>query len=129
MRFIETRTHGYLDYIMGILLIASPWIFDFAMGGAETWIPVILGAGMIVLALFTDYELGAIRKISMRMHLTIDLISGALLAVSPWLFGFADDVWEPHLIPGVFEIGASLMTKLHPTNERVTQHHHSSPTH
>jgi hypothetical protein len=124
MRFIETKTHGYLDYIMGLLLITSPWIFDFAMGGAETWIPVILGAGMIVLALLTDYELGVVRKISMRTHLTIDLISGALLAVSPWLFSFADDVWEPHLILGLFEIGASLTTKLHPTNE--TTHHHKT---
>jgi SPW repeat len=126
MRFIETKTHGYLDYIMGVLLIASPWIFDFAMGGAETWIPVILGAGMIVLALMTDYELGAVRKISMRTHLTIDLISGALLAVSPWLFGFADDVWGPHLVLGLLEIGASLMTKLHPTGERT--HHHGTIT-
>jgi hypothetical protein len=127
MRFIETKTHGYLDYIVGILLIAAPWIFDFAMGGAETWIPVVLGAGMILLALMTDYELGAVRRISMRTHLTIDLISGALLAVSPWLFGFADDVWGPHLIVGLLEIGASLMTKLHPTNER-THHHHTTIT-
>ena len=99
------------------------------MGGAETWIPVVLGAGMIVLALMTDYELGAVHRISMRTHLTIDLISGALLAVSPWLFGFADVVWGPHLVLGLLEIGASLMTKLHPTNERITHHRHSAPTH
>ncbi|HEV7331511.1 MAG TPA: SPW repeat protein, partial [Flavisolibacter sp.] len=94
MRFIETKTHGYLDYIMGALLIAAPWLFGFDRGGAETWVPVILGISMIGLALVTDYEMGATRKVSMRTHLTIDLISGALLAVSPWLFGFADYVWE-----------------------------------
>ena len=124
MRFIETKTHDYLDYIMGLLLIAAPWLFDFALGGAETWIPVVLGIAMIGLALMTDYELGAMRKISMRTHLMIDLLSGALLAVSPWLFGFADEVWAPHLILGVLEMGASLMTKQHPANERV--HHHST---
>ena len=129
MRFIGTKTHGYLDYIMGLLLIAAPWLFDFAAGGAETWVPVILGASMIVLALMTDYELGAVRKISMRTHLTIDLFSGALLAASPWLFGFADYIWEPHLILGILEIGAALTTKLHPSNEKTTHHHRTVTGH
>jgi hypothetical protein len=128
MRFIETKTHGYLDYIMGILLIAAPWIFDFAMGGAETWIPVILGAGVILYSLFTDYELGASRQLSMRTHLMLDLLGGAFLAVSPWLFGFADDVWQPHLIFGILEMGAALFTKRVPSNEKAG-HHHAATTH
>jgi hypothetical protein len=128
MRFIETKTHGYLDYMMGALLIAAPWIFDFDRGGAETWVPVILGIAMIGLALLTDYEMGASRKISMRTHLMIDLISGALLAASPWLFGFADYVWEPHLILGILEIGAALTTKLHPADER-NHHRHTVGVH
>jgi hypothetical protein len=114
MRFIPTRVHGYLDYIMGALLIAAPWLFDFADGGAETWVPVVLGAGAIVYSLMTDYELGATNAISMRTHLTLDLISGALLAASPWLFGFADYVYTPHLVLGILEIGAALMTKREP---------------
>lgn len=128
MRVIETKTHGYLDYIMGALLIAAPWIFGFDRGGAETWVPVLLGIAMIGLALMTDYEMGASRQVSMRTHLSIDLISGALLAVSPWLFGFAEYVWAPHLIFGLLEIGASLMTKLHPSNER-THHPHTVGAH
>ena len=128
MRFIETKTHGYLDYIMGALLIAAPWIFDFDRGGAETWVPVILGIAMIGLALMTDYELGASRQISMRTHLMIDLISGAILAASPWLFGFADYVWEPHLILGILEMGAALMTKRNPSNER-SHHRHTIGAH
>lgn len=123
MRMIGTKTHGYLDYIMGLLLIGAPWIFGFANGGAETWIPVVLGAGAILYSLMTDYEMGASRTISMRTHLTLDLMSGALLAVSPWLFGFADVVWMPHLVFGLLEIGASLMTKTHPSTER-SQHRH-----
>jgi len=129
MRFIGTKTHGYLDYIMGALLIAAPWLFDFAAGGAETWIPVVLGASMILLALMTDYELGASPQISMRTHLTIDLISGALLAASPWLFGFADYVWEPHLILGLLEMGAALFTKRVPSTERRDHHHRTAAMH
>jgi len=113
---------------MGALLIAAPWIFDFDRGGAETWVPVILGVAMIGLALVTDYELGVSRRISMRTHLMIDLISGALLAVSPWLFGFNEYVWAPHLILGLLEIGAALTTKLHPSGER-SHHRHTVGAH
>jgi len=126
MRFIKTRTHGYLDYLMGVLLIAAPWLLDFNQGGAETWVPVILGAGMIMYSLMTDYELGATPRISMRTHLTLDLMGGILLAVSPWLFGFADYIYGPHLILGLLEVGASLMTKTTPEHERRT--HHGSHT-
>jgi hypothetical protein len=129
MRFIKTKTHGYIDYIMGVLLIAAPWIFDFAAGGAETWVPVILGAGMILYSLLTDYELGASPRISMRTHLVLDLVAGVLLAVSPWLFGFADDVWEPHLIFGILEIGAALFTQRVPGTERGVHHHRTAAMH
>lgn len=125
MRFIPTKIHGYLDFLVGALLIAAPWLFGFNMGSAETWIPVILGAGAIIYSLLTDYEMGASPQISMRTHLMLDLISGMFLAASPWLFGFADVVWQPHLILGILEIGAALMTKREPSNER-TRHRTST---
>lgn len=118
MRFIPTRVHGVLDYLVGILLIAAPWLFDFDRGGMETWIPVILGVGALVYSVMTDYELGLTKTISMRAHLSLDLMSGILLAASPWLFGFADYIYGPHLILGIFEIAAALMTRRVPTHER-----------
>jgi hypothetical protein len=117
MRFIPTKVHGVMDYLMGILLIASPWLFDFNRGGMETWIPVILGVGAIVYSVMTDYELGLTRTLSMSTHLTLDLVSGILLALSPWIFGFADYVYMPHLVLGIIEIGASLMTKRESSKE------------
>jgi hypothetical protein len=114
MRMISTKVHGYLDYAVGALLIAAPWLLGFAEGGAETWVPVILGAGAILYSLMTDYELGVARGISMGTHLTLDMMSGFLLAASPWLFGFADVVYVPHLLLGIFEIGAALMTRRDP---------------
>jgi hypothetical protein len=129
MRWIGTKTHGYLDYIVGVLLIAAPWIFGFARDGAETWVPVVLGAGVIVYSLLTDYELGMSPTISMRTHLMLDLVGGVILAISPWLFGFADYIWQPHLILGILEIGAALMTKQVPATERRQHHHHHTPAH
>ena len=126
MRVLTTRAHGIMDYLMGILLIAAPWLFDFARGGAETWVPVVLGAGAILYSLITDYEYSVSKTISMRTHLTLDLLSGILLAASPWLFGFSDFVYLPHLILGILEIGASLMTERAPsTGNARTQHRHA----
>jgi hypothetical protein len=124
MRFIPTRVHGMADYAVGVLLIIAPWLFGFAAGGAETWVPVILGIGAIGYSLFTDYELGAVRKIPMSTHLMLDAGSGVILAVSPWLFGFADLVYLPHLILGLLEIGAALTTEKTPSYEgrTVTAH-------
>lgn len=118
MRFIPTWIHGVLDYLVGAVLIAAPWALGFARGGAETWIFVILGAGAILYSLFTDYELGVVRSLGMGTHLGLDMASGALLALSPWLFGFADSVWVPHLVFGLFEIGAALTTRTTPEEPR-----------
>ena len=115
MRIIPTRVHGVLDYLMGVVLIAAPWVLGFADGGPETWVPVILGAGVIAYSLLTDYELGAIRTLPMSVHLILDFLGGAVLAVSPWLFGFADDVGVPHLVLGILEMGAAAFTQTTPT--------------
>ena len=107
-----------LDYLVGALLIAAPWLFDFARGGAETWTPVVLGAGAILYSMFTNYELGVFRLIPMPTHLMLDLGSGIILAASPWLFGFADRVWVPHVVVGLIEIGTALMTQRVPAHAR-----------
>ena len=118
MQVIPTRVHGMMDYMIGALLIAAPWLFGFDRGGAETWVPVALGASVILYSLMTDYELGAVRRLPMPTHLALDMGGGALLAVSPWLFGFADVVWTPHLLVGLIEIGTAMMTQRVPADGR-----------
>lgn len=120
MRFLSTKAHGVIDYLVGLLLIATPWIFGFARGGIETWIFVIAGAGALVYSLLTNYEMGVVKMIPMPVHLLLDAMSGIVLAASPWLFGFSDYVYMPHLIFGLFEIGASLIT------HKVPAHHTAS---
>ena len=38
MRFLPTRVHGVIDYLWGVALIATPWLFGFANGGAAQWV-------------------------------------------------------------------------------------------
>lgn len=118
MGIIPTRVHGVIDYLSGIVLIIAPWLLDFD-DGAQAWVPMIIGASVIAYSILTDYELGIIRAIPMQAHLTLDVLGGLVLAASPWLFGFADDVWAPHVILGIAEIGVVAMTER--TARRTTQ--------
>ena len=114
MRFIPTRIHGMLDYATGLLLIVAPYLFGFANGGAAQWVPMILGVGILLMSLVTDYELSLTRLIPMPAHLAVDGAGGLFLLISPWLFGFADQVRWPHVIVGLLEIGAALTTRTTP---------------
>lgn len=115
--------HGILDYIIGLALIAAPWLFGFADGGSETWIPVIIGATVIISAMATNYELGVVKMLSMKAHLGLDVVAGGFLAVSPWIFGYVDYVWIPHLVVGLFMVGSGLMTEKVPYRDTPTAHH------
>ena len=111
---IPTRVHGIIDYIVGVLLILVPFILGFADGTAAQWVPIILGLGALFYSLLTRYELGVAKVIPMPVHLGLDIASGLLLAASPWLFGFADRVWLPHLVVGIAEIVIAALTQRHP---------------
>jgi hypothetical protein len=111
MRFIPTRVHGLLDYLVAVLLILSPTLFDFRLGGPAQWLPIGLGIAVIFYSLITDYELGAVRVLPFRTHLALDSISGVILALSPWVLGFADAVWAPHLLLGLLEIVAVMASQ------------------
>jgi len=119
IRFVPTWLHGYFDYIGGIVLIAAPFLFGFfSMCGVAVILPIVLGIGLILYSLLTDYERGipALKFIPMPVHLILDFIASALLAASPFLFGFsnqAPNVWLPHVVAGVGVIILVLVSQTH----------------
>jgi hypothetical protein len=121
MRFVSTRVHGMIDWVMGPLLLVLPLLLKLDLDNPEAWLPMVLGFAMLVLTFFTDYELGIIRRIPMGAHLMIDMGTGALLALSPWLFGFSERIWLPHLLLGIVEIGTAMTTQLRPVSHSATR--------
>ena len=118
-KMIPTKTHAAMDYAVGLLLIASPWLFGFAgESTAATWVAVLAGVAMLGLSTITDYEGGLLaRLIPMRTHLIADIGLGLLLAGSPWLFGFADEgtsAWLPFVAIGLGEIASAMTTDPEP---------------
>jgi hypothetical protein len=122
-RFIPTKVHGVLDYIVAIALFFAPMIFGFSnVGGAAVIIPMVLGVGLFLYSLLTNYEWGLVRVISMPYHLVFDILASVFLALSPFLFGFYDmdmlNVWLPHVIVGVTVILVVIFSEPQPA--RVT---------
>ena len=113
MRFIPTKFHAPLDYIVGVALIAAPWIFQFSDVTAAAAVSIVLGIGLIVYSLFTNYELGVWKVAPMAVHNLIDVVAGGFLAASPWIFGFADEstnVWVPFVVVGLAAVFLGLTT-------------------
>ena len=115
MKFLPTKVHGVLDYLVGIALVAAPTLFGFRdVGGPAVIIPTVIGIVLIAYSFFTDYEWGVVKKISMGYHLLVDYVASAFLALSPLLFGFADqglNVWLPHTVVGLTVIAVVLVSQ------------------
>jgi hypothetical protein len=111
MKFISSRAHGVLDYPVGFLLIIAPQLFGFSDVDAARNVSVAIGVSALVYSLLTSFELGLFKVIPFRVHLGLDLVSGVLLAASPWLFGFADETRAFHVTAGLLEVLAVLSTR------------------
>jgi len=121
MRILPTSLHGVIDYLLGMALLSTPWLFGFADVPEAKWTAVFFGLGAILYSALTAYELGLIKILPMSLHLILDGLAGIVLAASPFLFGFSDQVYWPHVLFGLFSVAASLVTRMEtmlPTGRR-----------
>ena len=110
MKLINRKAHAVLDYVSVLILIAAPFLFDFADIVPALYTALSMAILILLMSLFTDYEGGVLRFLNISFHLTADIIMGIVLAVSPWLFHFNEFVYLPHLIMGTLITGAGLFT-------------------
>jgi len=111
MSKIPRKIHGVIDYLWVLIMIALPFVLDFASIIPAVVCFLVAAASTLVLSLFTNYELGIWKKLPMTFHLDMDMVLGLCLATSPWLFGFYDRVYWPHVVLGIFAILTGLLTQ------------------
>ena len=114
LRVIPTSVHGMIDYAAGGTLYATPALLGLSDAPASARTLRLASGGAIASSLLTDYELGVVKLVPMPVHLTLDVVSGTLIAASPWLFGFAKNgsrYWVPHALMGATEVLIALMSK------------------
>lgn len=85
MKFINSKLHGILDYLVGFTL-ACPYIFEYYPNNNQSLVLLSIGGLIVFYSLFTDYEFGLIRQIPLKVHLWLDVMAGLFLIGTPWLF-------------------------------------------
>ena len=104
-KLIPARLHGCADFASAFALIACA----LAIGGSGLAVAtgVVLGGGLIVVSVLTDYPLGLLKVIPFKVHSIGDYLGAATLLIAPFLLGFMDS--DPGL--GVFyvAVGATLV--------------------
>ncbi len=109
MRFISPKIHGIIDYLIVIILLASPWYFGFT-GFAATF-TYALAAAFLLLSLFSNYAPGVFKVIPLALHAFIESFIGiALIVLAYTLFGHNVDGKLFYIIFGTVILLTWLMT-------------------
>jgi hypothetical protein len=111
---VPLTVHGIIEYAVGVLSIAAPFMFNFDSNGA-TVISALLGAGILVLAVMTASPTGIVRSLPIESHVVIDYVISLFMIVVPFLFSFTDDgaATAYFLVVGVAYLLLTITTRYH----------------
>ena len=111
---ISLFVHGVVEYLVGALTIASPFLFSFDSDTA-TVIAILLGAGIIVLGFVTAAPTGVSRSLPIASHVVLDYVASLFMIVSPFIFGYSDEpaATAYFVVVGVGFLLLTIATKYH----------------
>ena len=117
LRFIPTKVHGAVDHVVGPALVLAPTLLRFSSTSPEGLTARAVGGVEALYSNLTDYEMSMKNVVPMKVHVALDAVGGATLALVPQLTGARSrgkKHWLPHLAIGAFEIGMAALTKAEP---------------
>jgi hypothetical protein len=119
---IPLNVHAAIEPLIAIVIIAAPWIFGFSDVDSAKAVCIAVGVVMLIAGSMTDWRVSLVRLIPLRMHLMTDLLLGAVLILSPFVFGFSDEGGATRftIIAGVLEMLTALATRWSPAEAAPT---------
>jgi hypothetical protein len=114
MRFIPTSVHGAIDQVVGPALVLAPTLLRLGRTSPEGLTARAVGSVESVYSNLTDYEMSVKNVVPMKIHLALDAVGGATLALVPQLTGArrrGKKHWLPHLAIGAMEVGMAALTQ------------------
>jgi hypothetical protein len=81
MKIINANVRGYLDYLVVLIFLCGPLVFDFSMAPAAS--SYSLASVHLWLTLLTDFLLGAVKVVPLKWHGIVELIVGPTLVALP----------------------------------------------
>jgi hypothetical protein len=83
--------HGAAEYVVGLLFLAAPILFDFDSGIA-TGVSIAVGIFLLIVTATTAGLPTSLRKqVALNVHVTVDFVLAIFLIVAPFILGFADE--------------------------------------
>lgn len=113
MRIISSKLHTWIGIGVGLVLIAAPWILSFDEHLGPRAVAVAVGLFIVLNEVLTTSPSSPLKIVPMRLHIWLDVVTGAFLAVSPWALQFAEHgvtSWLPHLVVSILVAGYALAT-------------------
>ncbi|MBA3328406.1 MAG: SPW repeat protein [Solirubrobacterales bacterium] len=86
---VSPALHGLLDYVLGAVLVAAPFVLGF--DDTATTVSVVAGLAELGVASCTAWSRGIVKLIPPPVHGMIDYVFTVALIAAPFVFGFSDD--------------------------------------
>ncbi len=113
IQFLPQKIHGMLDYAVALTLVVVPFVLDFrADSEFAHWLSVVAGVGLFVYSLATDYSVGVVSAITIRQHLALDFIAGALFVALAIVGGFSTEAAAFYGVVGAAVLAVVAVTKV-----------------
>jgi hypothetical protein len=89
MNCLNRSIHGILDYLTVVFLIGTGLSGFFSPYFSK--LVVILGVVHLILTILTNFKLGLIKIIPMKIHGFVELAVSIVLLPTPFILGFSDE--------------------------------------
>ncbi len=124
--FISTAFYGVVNYILALVLIAAPWLFNLVnISSAALFLPIYIGWLQLIMAIFSKSETGFIKQFPLQIHNVLDVFMGFILLISPFLYTFSSKAWVPEVVLGGLLMIMGIFNKkspfTNPTHRAITQ--------
>ena len=80
--------HGVLEYVVGALLIAAPFLLDFDSGQA-TASSIVLGLLLLAFTAMSAIPTALVKGITVALHAGGDVVFAGILIALPFVLGFS----------------------------------------
>lgn len=92
---INSKIHGYLDYLVVLVLLILPTLFN--LPETTTIFTYSLGGIHLLLTLFTNFEVGLVKIIPFSIHGWIEIIVAVALVAVAFYLGSIDGDFSRNL--------------------------------
>lgn len=113
---IPRFVHGVIEYVVGVFLIAAPFLLGYDDGTAVA-VSIVAGVAVLLVASATNGPTSLIDTIPLPIHIVLDYGLAALLVAAPFLFGFSEEgaPTAAFIVLGVAHLLITVGTRFRPT--------------